>query len=217
MTEASGGRFDMDGGVRRPTADEAKKIRAVIDRCKSVRTEFDLRGGPDDEVWGTATIALLAVELDDAEVLDQLVAEGHAASGLPNSLGQTTLSFAVWRRADNATRWTLEQGVDPNKADVDGITPLMLATQYRGNTAVIQALLAHGAKVDAVAGRGWTALATAIRKENFANGAMLVAAGADLDIARTFLTEQTANSPREGAIAEVADLIAAFEAYLDNQ
>jgi hypothetical protein len=207
----------MDGAVERPTVEEARELRTVLNRCKSITPEFDLTGGLDGGVWGTATIALLAVELDDVEFLDELVAEGHAASGLPNSLGATTLYFAANRRADSALIWALEKGVNPNQADVDGNTPLMMAAQHRANARMIEALIARGANVDAFAERGWTALAIAIRKENFANGALLVAAGADPELAKEFLIELTATSTNEEAQAEIADLIAAFELYLENQ
>jgi len=58
-------------------------------------------------------------------------------------------------------RWLLEQGADPDKADRDGITPLMHAA-VRGNRNIVQILLLGGATINLQAPVGTTALQMAI-------------------------------------------------------
>jgi len=207
-------RTGLKRDMRRPTSDESDRLRTVINRCKSVRTEFDLN---DDLVgpWATATTMLLGVELDDPALLNQLVAEGHAPDGLPNDLGISTLYFAVHRQAENAFEWALEKGVDPNLPDTEGVSPLMIAAvQPQDRVESIRALVSRGAKLNAVSNTGWTAMGIAIRDDNVENVMLLARLGADFDLARNELQKI---SEQSDAKEEIAALILAFEERLASQ
>ena len=77
----------------------------------------------------------------------ELLAAGVAPDGFTHpSYGDTTLIQASYENHGGAVDVLLEHGADPNAADYDGETALMLAAQ-RGFTAIAANLLAHGADV----------------------------------------------------------------------
>ena len=80
--------------VRRPTLDEKSELRTTIRICKAFGTHFDIGiDFLDKDAIAPMSMILLAVELDDVSLLDQLVSEGHPADGLPNYFGMSTLAF----------------------------------------------------------------------------------------------------------------------------
>ncbi len=185
---------------RKPTAEEASDLRTTIRICKHFTDEFDLTGNMlgEDEVWGTATLINLAVELDDVSLLDQLVSEGHSVNGLPNSLDISTLYVATYRQMGNAFYWSLENGVDPNLADVDGVTPLMLAAMSpQDQLASISLLLDAGAHIDKLDSDGMSALVYAIRRQQYDNARLLAQSGADISLARQGMVRELENANSE--------------------
>ena len=185
---------------RKPTAEEADELRTSLQICKHFTSEFDLTSEylGEDEVWGTATVINLAVELDDVLLLDRLVSEGHPVDGLPNSLNISTVYFATYRQMGNALRWALNNGVDPNLADVDGITPLMIAAMSpQDQLASIRILLGAGAHIDAMDSDGRSALVYAIRRQQYDNARVLADAGADVGLARRGLARELENANSE--------------------
>ena len=213
------GRFDRDENPIKPTADEEGALRNLIERCKKVRPEFDLVDTldlVDGEVWGRSNILLLAIQLDDATLLDQLVSEGHSYDGLPNSFGISTLYVATYRQAANAFEWALANGVDPNLTDTDGIGPLTVAaTQPQDDLQSIRALVSAGADIDAVSSDGWNPLAVAIRSERLDNALLLVKAGADVTLAKSLVVEKAQTIPSEDARQEILAALDAFERLLE--
>lgn len=196
--------------LRKPTPEEASELRATINTCKHFTSEFDLTGGPGgaDEVWGTATLINLAVELDDVLVLDELVSDGHSVSGLPNSLDISTLYIATYRQMRNAFQWSLKNGVDPNLADVDGTTPLMLATMSpQDQFASISILLEAGARIDSLDSAGRSALVFAIRSQQYENAHILVRAGADVALARKAMVTELGNANTDFGVNHIQKAI----------
>ncbi len=206
-------RVSLDGVLRRPTTEEARELRTVIGRCKSIRRQFNLTNDlMDDEVWGTATVILLAVELDDVSLLDQLVSEGHSYTGLPNSLGVSTLYFSTYRLAENAFGWALENGIDPNLADTEGISPLMIAAMRpQDHLESIRQLIEAGADIDAVDASGRTALIYAVHSREYENATLLVEAGADLNLAMQSLLIDLKNARSETAEVRFQEYIDVFD------
>ena len=193
-------RENDDHVQRKPTAEEADELRTSIQVCKHFTSEFNLTSEylGEDEVWGTATIINLAVELDDVSLLDQMVSEGHSADGLSNSLNISTVYFATYRQMGSALHWALNKGVDPNLADVDGITPLMLAAMNpQDQLASIRILLDAGAQIDAIDSNGRPALVYAIRRQQYDNARLLADAGADIGLARRSLVRELENANSE--------------------
>lgn len=92
-----------------------------------------------------ATALITAVELDDLEMLELLLAAGADVDGLCGcATGESPLWAAtLFNRAAHAER-LLAAGADPNLASMTGNFPLHLAAM-RGNERLVTLLLDHGA------------------------------------------------------------------------
>ena len=101
----------------------------------------------------------------------------------PENDAARTLWYAAYHGDAGLTRELLAEGTDPN-VGVEGKTPLMEAVDEPGgyfdarHEAVVRALLAAGADVNAADQQGWTALHFAGRADVLAVE-LLVSAGAD--------------------------------------
>lgn len=82
-------------------------------------------------------------------------------------LGETAMLLAA-----------VDGGADPDLADAQGSTLLMLAA-YHGHADLVEGLAQRGADVDRVSGRGQTPLAGAVFKQHDEVIRVLLAAGAD--------------------------------------
>jgi len=208
-----------DHVIHRPTAEQASELRTAIQICKHFTSEFDLTSNiiGEGEAWGTASILNLAVELDDVSFLDQLASEGHSVDGLPNTLNISTLYMATHREATNAFYWALENKVDPDLADIDGISPLMIAaTRPQDSFPSLKELLNANASIDAADWEGRTALVYAIRSENYDNARWLVDAGADINVAKQGLIHELYNAPSQTYAERVTEALRFLEGELNN-
>jgi hypothetical protein len=88
----------------------------------------------------------------------------HGASNFPDPWGRTPLHYEAL--ADNATetRKLLRDGMNPDIADVDGMTALHLAADV-GAIEVAEALLEAKSAIDAEDENGWTPLHGAVLRE----------------------------------------------------
>jgi len=96
------------------------------------------------------------------------------------SSGETALHIVVARRDNVWVGFLLQKGANPNIADKEGVTPLMLATQLRFVDGV-RTLLAKKAKVDETNKQGETALIRAVQLRDSELVRLLLANGADPD------------------------------------
>ncbi|NRD89961.1 hypothetical protein C8024_11610 [Sphingopyxis sp. BSNA05] len=96
------------------------------------------------------------------------------------STGETALHIVVARRDNIWVGFLLQKGANPDLADKEGVTPLMLATQLRFVDGV-RTLLAKKAKVDATNRQGETALIRAVQLRDSELVRLLLANGADPD------------------------------------
>ncbi len=96
------------------------------------------------------------------------------------SSGETALHIVVARRDNVWVGFLLQKGANPNIADKEGVTPLMLATQLRFVDGV-RTLLAKRAKVDEPNRQGETALIRAVQLRDSELVRLLLANGADPD------------------------------------
>lgn len=143
---------------------------------------------------------LQAVEKQDqATVEDLLNKSSTVINARDRSDGHTALHIAVRARAYRWLSYLLGKGADPNIADKDGVTPLMLACQMNMADAVV-ALARSGAKVDIANGAGETPLISAVHSRNLPMVRLLLAAGADPDRA-----DNSGRSARDYAKLEGAD------------
>lgn len=94
--------------------------------------------------------------------------------------GHTALHIATKRRDTGWLRYLLTLGANPNVADKQGVTPLMLASQL-GYVEGISMLASKGAKVDSANEAGETPLILAVHKRDLPMLRILLVAGADPD------------------------------------
>lgn len=96
------------------------------------------------------------------------------------STGTTALHIVVERRDTTWIAFLLQKGADPNIADKQGTTPLMLATMLRYPDGA-EALLKKKARVDEANNSGETPLIRAVQLRDIAMVRLLLENGADPD------------------------------------
>jgi ankyrin repeat protein len=159
---------NIEGGdfpVPKPDLDHLEYIKFLLDHGANpnaqakdntlTRTIFTMQWFTEDG----ATPLVRAAQSSDLELLKLLLAY-HADPLMKTNHGDTALTAAAgigWvdgvtyerSRKENVetVKFLLELGLDPNAANDDGRTPLMLAAA-KGRTEVIQLLVDHGAKLD---------------------------------------------------------------------
>ncbi|MBO0750188.1 MAG: ankyrin repeat domain-containing protein [Porphyrobacter sp.] len=122
---------------------------------------------------------LQAVEkMDQGKVQDLINKNGTIVDSRDLGDGHTALHTVVNRRDSAWLRYLLTEGANPNIADKNGVTPLMLATQT-GFVDGVAMLAAKGARVDTDDSTGETPLILAVHKHDIPMVRMLLAAGAD--------------------------------------
>jgi len=124
--------------------------------------------------------------------------------------GETGLHIVVARRDLTWTRWLLQEGANPNIADNDGRTPLIVAAEA-GFLDGVEVLLTRGARVDVANATGETPLIAAVHARNIDLMEVLLAGGADPD-----RTDNAGRSARDyasqrGMPARILDTILASE------
>ena len=96
------------------------------------------------------------------------------------SSGETGLHLVTRQRNVTWIRFLSQEGANPNIADKNGVTPLILATQI-GFVEGAEALIAAGAQVDVANSAGETPLITAVHNRNLELIEVFLKAGADPD------------------------------------
>lgn len=127
------------------------------------------------------------------------------------STGETALHIVVQRRDATWTKFLLDRGADPNKADKRGTTPLAMAANL-GFIEGVEMLLKRGARVDGINSAGETPLISAVHRRDIAMVRLLLKNGASLD-----KTDNSGRSAREyarlmGSAAGIAGEIERVEA-----
>lgn len=117
--------------------------------------------------------------------------------------GRESLLHAVTRGDYAAVQRLIAKGVDVNRADKDGVTPLMWAATY-GHTDIAKALIAKGADVNARTPQGDTALIFAVTSRYLPMVKLLIDHGADVNAADK--TGRTALM-MAGRQADIVDLL----------
>ena len=122
--------------------------RRLLQECEDRTPWFDYEGSVGAPE-GKFSISVLAIYLDDTELLDSLVSSGHPIDGLPNPYADTSIHMAVTMRSDSVLGWLIERNVDVNLANDDGTSPLVTAAGREGaHTYVIPLLISAGAEVN---------------------------------------------------------------------
>jgi ankyrin repeat protein len=94
--------------------------------------------------------------------------------------GETALHIVLRRRDETWTRFLLERGANPNKADKRGATPLSIAAGI-GFVEGVEQLLKRGASIDVTNGVGETPLIAAVHRRDIPVIRLLLKNGADAD------------------------------------
>ena len=94
--------------------------------------------------------------------------------------GETALNIVLRRRDETWTRFLLQRGADPNKADKKGVTPLSIAAGL-GFVEAVELLLKQGANVDVTDSAGETPLVAAVHRRDVGIIRLLLKNGADAD------------------------------------
>ena len=123
------------------------------------------------------------------------------------STGETALHIVVERRDNIWLGFLLQKGANPNLADKEGMTPLLLATQLRFVDGV-RTLLAKKARVNDTNKQGETALIRAVQLRDAELVRLLLANGADPDRTDTLAGKSARDYARQdrrtaGILAEI--------------
>jgi len=126
---------------------------------------------------------LKAVRERDATIVTNMVEEPGASSLIntrDQSSGETALHIVAQRRDTAWIRFLSENGANPNIADKDGVTPLMISSRL-GHIDGVIAFLEAGARIDPITSTGETPLIFAVHKRDVPLVRVLLANGANPD------------------------------------
>jgi ankyrin repeat protein len=124
---------------------------------------------------------LQAVDKGDVETVKDLINKNATVIDSRDvSDGHTALHTAVKRRDTVWLRYLLTYRANPNLADKQGVTPLMLASQL-GYVEGIGILASKGARVDTANDAGETPLILAVHRRDIPMVKILLAGGANAD------------------------------------
>jgi ankyrin repeat protein len=121
-------------------ATDIAKVRLLIEQGASVNIATK-RG---------RTPLLVAAKSDSSNDIVKLLLKQGADLRAMDFLHTKPLRAATLGNDTETIRTPIDAGVDVNAADLPGITPLMMAAGWNGNTQAVQLLLAHGADAKAV-------------------------------------------------------------------
>ena len=117
------------------------------------------------------------------EVLQAIIDHGAKCKCSKDKNNKTALMIASEKCNEGAINVLLNAGADPNITDVDGFTCLQRAVDGDGSKEILQAILDHGADVNATNKHNQTALMAASKKGNIDAINVLLNAGANPHIA----------------------------------
>ena len=119
-------------------------------------------------------------KLDGTKVTDMLADPSVSVNTRDVTSGETALHIVVQKRSKVWVDFLLQQGANPNIADVKGVTPLMVATNL-GFLEGVQSLIAGGARIDVANQTGETPLISAVHRRDVPLVRVLLKAGANPD------------------------------------
>ena len=139
---------------------------------------------PDGTAVEAASVAGWEVLQWAAQDGDLPLVQGLVAGGvdydMPNELGGTALTTAVFCSQEEVVGFLLKCGADANRRDANGIPPLHDAA-LNGAAGIARLLIRHGARVDAADILRRTALHYAAAEGRIEVAGVLLASGADAE------------------------------------
>ena len=192
--------------------DDAPLLKAVFNQ-DARRVQALLDGGADPNLKTSIgnPILMVAAQKGNASIVQALL-DKQADPNARNPEGATALIAAVETDHVEAVRVLLAHGANVDAAyqmgGLTGTTPLMLATM-NGNTAIVEALIARGAKVQAQdASLGTTPLHNAADTGNTAVAEALIKNGSQVDVRDWIGRTPLMSAAMSGKVAMVRFLIA---------
>lgn len=124
----------------------------------------------------------IAIDQNKPEIAQMLEKAGAVFAAQQEGPSPEGLLFAAVSEGNEPlVKELLENGVNPNIANDNGITPLALAA-FQGNANMVADLLAKGAEIDYKNNEGWTALTMACEKGHLAVCEVLLEKGANINL-----------------------------------
>lgn len=125
---------------------------------------------------------LKAVKDRDGDVVNAALSEPGSVVVNTRELrsGRTALHIVTERRDTVWIRFLTRKGANPNIEDVNGVTPLQIASNL-GFVEGVELLITAGARVDNANASGETALISAIHRRDVAMARLLLSNGANAD------------------------------------
>jgi len=147
-------------------------IAALVGSLGSYAAVGAAQSQPDSETF------LEAIEEQrNNDVVDLVAKKGRGIINIRGYSGATPLTAAMRKRANPYVNYFLQNGADPNLADKNGDTALMIAARL-GYLEGINSMIAARAKIDATNRQGETALIIAVQTRNVQAVKRLLEAGA---------------------------------------
>ena len=137
---------------------ETPLVKALFSQNLSV-AKFLIEKSADFNVTNMAghTPMMICVRNGYIDVAELLIQKGDDINRVSPENEESLLATAVWTNQEEMAKWLLEKGIDVNKSDVLGWTPLMISACL-GLTNITKILLSCGADKDKRQQRNWTAL-----------------------------------------------------------
>lgn len=164
---------------RRGLSAIGRTVRGVV--TAAVLSGAIVLAGPAQAQFSDGYKFLEAVKkLDGSKVTDMLADPSISVNTRDVTSGQTALHIVVQKRNAIWVQFLIQNGANPNIADVRGQTPLMLAVTL-GFVEGADALLNGGARVDTANDTGETPLISAVHRRDLPLIRLLLKAGANPD------------------------------------
>jgi ankyrin repeat protein len=166
---------------------EQSELVQIMTRTATKRILFETLVGAGADVKAKTTdgtgLLTLASQGGNVECARLMLEKGADINERSSSTGGSPLFNAAVDCKAPMVRFLLSKGADPNVAGADGVTPLMVCVQ-KGNYAIADMLLKHGAKVSSATKQGFTALTVAREQHMTGLINLLKAAGAMDEVLR---------------------------------
>ena len=175
----------LDGnGEKAGQAQQQKAFKLLCSACAKGNTSVAnclLSAGVDPNQYDNQSLTPLshASMAGHRDIMHVLFKWGALVNLVCGTRCQTALMSAVETNQLDSTILLCDIGADPNIANTDGVTPLIIASEL-GNLQIVEVLLQKSADPNHCDSHGWNSLSKACDKSHIEVAFMLTQAGCDL-------------------------------------